>query len=109
MRRMSAAFDVGLHVSRRHQSDRMANCAQLRILQAPASSAVSPTSVWWPSVALALDEDVENITLLIDRTPEPVLLAGNGDDDPVQAPFVATTWHSPADAVSKFPAEFQAH
>ena len=37
----------------------------------------------------ALDEDVENKALLVDRAPEPVLSAGNGDDDLIQVPFVA--------------------
>jgi hypothetical protein len=59
-------------------------------------------------VASALDKDVENITLLIDRTPEPMLLPGDADDDLVQASFVATTWHSPTDAVGRFTAEFRA-
>src|SRR6201997_2920252 len=32
-------------------------------------------------VATALHEDVENEALLVDRAPEPMLLAGDGDDD----------------------------
>src|SRR5271166_5817698 len=59
-------------------------------------------------VAPALDEDVENKALLVNSAPEPVLLAGDGDDDLVQVPFVATTRGSPTDAVGKLPAEFQA-
>ena len=40
-------------------------------------------------VAPALDEDIETKALLIDRAPEPVLLAGDAEDDLVKVPFVA--------------------
>ena len=40
-------------------------------------------------VAPALDEDIENKALVVDRAPEPVLLAGDGEDDLVKVPFVA--------------------
>jgi hypothetical protein len=59
-------------------------------------------------VASTQDEDIENEALLIDRTPEPVLLAGDGDGDLVQVPLIAAMWSSPADALGDFPAEFQA-
>jgi hypothetical protein len=40
-------------------------------------------------VTPTLDEDVENEALLVDRAPEPVLLAGDGNDDLVEVPLVA--------------------
>src|SRR5690242_12220152 len=40
-------------------------------------------------IAPALDEDIENKALLIDRTPEPVLLASDGNDDLIKVPLVA--------------------
>jgi hypothetical protein len=59
-------------------------------------------------VAPALDQDIENNALLVNRAPEPMLLAGDGDDDLIKVPFVATTGCAPTDAVGEFPAEFQA-
>src|SRR5208337_3550317 len=59
-------------------------------------------------VAPALDEDIENKALLVDRAPEPLLLAGDGDDNLVKVPFVAATGGSPTDAVGEFPTELQA-
>src|SRR3954447_17741984 len=59
-------------------------------------------------VASALDQDIENEALLIDRAPEPVLLASDGDDDLVEVPFVAAARGASTDAVGEFPAEFQA-
>ena len=59
-------------------------------------------------VAPALDEDIENKALLVDRAPEPMLLAGDGDDDLIEVPFVAAAGCSPTDAVGEFAAEFQA-
>jgi hypothetical protein len=41
-------------------------------------------------VVLPLDEDVENETFLVDSAPEPMFLGGDGDDDLVEVPFVAT-------------------
>jgi hypothetical protein len=38
--------------------------------------------------APALHEDIENKALLVDRAPEPVLLADDGDDELVEMPFV---------------------
>ena len=40
-------------------------------------------------VAPALDQNVENEALLVDRAPEPVLRAGDRDDDLIKVPFVA--------------------
>jgi hypothetical protein len=55
-------------------------------------------------VALALDEDVENETFLVDSAPERMFLGGDGDDDLVEVPFVAAARGSPTDAVGEFPA-----
>ena len=43
----------------------------------------------------ALHDDIENKAFLADRAPEPVLLAGDGDDDLVKVPFVAAAWGVP--------------
>jgi hypothetical protein len=59
-------------------------------------------------VAPALNEDIENKALLIDRAPEPVLLTGDGNDDLIKVPLVAAPGCPPTDAVGIFPAEFQA-
>src|ERR1700753_1006197 len=40
-------------------------------------------------VAPPLDENIEKEPLLVDRAPEPMLLAGNGDGDLIQVPLVA--------------------
>ncbi len=52
--------------------------------------------------------DIENKALLVNRAPEPMLLAGDGDDDLIKVPFVTTTGCAPTDAVGEFTAEFQA-
>src|SRR5437762_8852881 len=59
-------------------------------------------------VAPALDENVENEAVLVDGTPEPVLLSGDADDDLIEVPFVATARRSLTNAVGEFPAEFEA-
>src|SRR5260221_10124751 len=59
-------------------------------------------------VAPALDQNIQNEAVLVDGTPEPMLLAGNADGDLIEVPFVATARRSPADAVGEFPAEFEA-
>jgi hypothetical protein len=58
-------------------------------------------------VAPALDEDVENEALLVNRAPQPMLLPGDGDDDLIEVPFVTAAGGSPTDPVGQFPAEFQ--
>jgi len=60
-------------------------------------------------VAPALDQDIENEALLVNRPPEPMLLAGDGDDDLIKVPFIAAAGRGPTDAVGEFPAEFQPH
>ena len=59
-------------------------------------------------VAPALDQDIKNKALLVNRAPEPMLVAGDGDNDLNKVPFVATAGCTPTDAVGEFSAEFQA-
>jgi hypothetical protein len=41
-------------------------------------------------IAACLDDLIEHIAILIDSSPEPVLLAGDGDHDLIKVPHVAT-------------------
>jgi len=41
-------------------------------------------------VAPVLDENIENETVLVNCTPEPMFLPGEADDDLIEVPFVAT-------------------
>ena len=41
-------------------------------------------------VAPALDEDIENKAVLVDGTPQPMLLPGDADDNLIEVSFVAT-------------------
>ena len=41
-------------------------------------------------VTPALDENIENEPVLVDGTPEPMLLPGDADDDLIEVPLVAT-------------------
>src|SRR3954470_3272652 len=50
-------------------------------------------------IAPALYEDVEDKAFLVDRAPEPILLAGNGDDDLIKVPFIAAAGRAQAKAV----------
>ena len=59
-------------------------------------------------VAPALNEDIENEAVLVDGTPEPMLLPGDADDNLIEVPFVATARRSPPDAIGEFSAEFKA-
>jgi hypothetical protein len=59
-------------------------------------------------VAPALDENIENEAVLVNGSPEPMLLPGEADDNLIEVPFVATARRSPTDAVGEFPAEFEA-
>src|SRR6201995_165444 len=58
-------------------------------------------------VATALHEDVENEPLLVDRAPEPMLFAGDGDDDLIEVPLVAALGRAPTNAVGELAAKFQ--
>src|SRR5258707_10306203 len=46
-------------------------------------------------VAPALDENIKNEAVLVDGTPEPMLLPGEADDNLIEVPFVATARRSP--------------
>src|SRR5437762_1894304 len=59
-------------------------------------------------VAPALDENIKNEAVLVNGSPEPMLLPGEADDNLIEVPFVATARRSPTDAVGEFPAEFEA-
>src|SRR6266436_9355526 len=59
-------------------------------------------------VAPALDKNIENEAVLVDGTPEPMLLPGDADDDLIEVPLVAMVRRPPADPVGEFPAEFEA-
>src|ERR1700758_3299335 len=59
-------------------------------------------------VAPALDENIENEAVLVDGTPQPMLLPGDADDNLIEVPFVATARRSPPDAIGEFAAEFKA-
>src|SRR5258707_14798110 len=59
-------------------------------------------------VAPALDKNIENEAVLVDGTPEPMLLPGEDDEDLIQVPLVDTDRRSSSDAAVEFPAEFQA-
>src|ERR1700681_1081047 len=58
-------------------------------------------------VAPALDENIENEAVLVDGTPEPMLLRGEADDDLIEVPFVATAWRSLTDPVGEFTGAFE--
>jgi hypothetical protein len=59
------------------------------------------------SIAAALDQDVEYGSMLIDSSPQPMLLAGDADHDFIKVPFVSGYWKTAADPVGKVPTEFQ--
>ena len=57
-------------------------------------------------VATALNKNVKNKALLVVGAPEPVLLAGDGDDDLVQVPFVAAARNSATNTVGEITPQF---
>ena len=57
-------------------------------------------------VTTALDQSIQRETVLIDGTPEPVLVAADRDDDLIQVLFVAELGRAPADRPDKIPSEF---
>src|SRR5205823_5748506 len=59
-------------------------------------------------VTPALDENIENEPVLVDGTPDPMLLPGDADDDLIEVPLVATARRALTNAVGEFPAEFKA-
>ena len=58
-------------------------------------------------IAPALDQDVEDISVLVDRTPQIVLLAANADEHLVHVPLVAGLWPSPLQHIGEDLAEAQ--
>lgn len=56
----------------------------------------------------ALDQDVENISVLVDRPPEIVLLAADANEHFVQVPLVARLWPAPLQLVGEDPTKTQA-
>jgi hypothetical protein len=53
-------------------------------------------------VAPALDENIKSEAVLVDGAPEPMLLAGEADDDLIEVPFVATARRSLTDPVGEY-------
>ena len=58
-------------------------------------------------IAAALDQDVEHDAVLIDGSPEPMLLARDADHDLIKVPLVSGCRKTPADLVGKALTEFQ--
>ena len=59
-------------------------------------------------VAPALDQNVEDISVLVDRAPKIVLLAADPDKHLVNVQFVAGLWSAPLERIGEDPAEAQA-
>ena len=57
-------------------------------------------------VAPTLDENIENKPFLVDRAPEPMLLAGDGDGDLIQVPLVTALGRAPTNAVGELATKF---
>ena len=58
--------------------------------------------------APALDQNVEDISVLVDRAPKIVLLAADPDEHLVHVPLVAGLWPAPLQRIGEDPAEAQA-
>src|SRR5262252_10470833 len=58
--------------------------------------------------APALDQNVEDISVLVDRTPKIVLLAADADEHLVHVPLVAGLWPSLPQHIGEDPAKAQA-
>src|SRR5690348_13891461 len=58
-------------------------------------------------IATALHKDIEHITLLIDGSPEEVLLPTNREDYLVHMPLVATTWATATQFIGVGLSEFE--
>ena len=90
--RRAVGFElVGDHDARR----------SLRLLQKLAHEAACGASI-----SSALNQNVENESILIDRPPKPMLLAAHRDDDLVKMPFVTANWSTATNAIGVFPTEF---
>src|SRR3984893_12143854 len=58
--------------------------------------------------APALDQNVEDISVLVDRAPKIVLLAADPDEHLVHVPLVAGLWPAPLQRIGEDPTEAQA-
>jgi hypothetical protein len=58
------------------------------------------------SISSAMNQNVENESILIDRPPKPMLLAAHRDDNLVKMPFVAANGSTATNAIWVFPTEF---
>jgi hypothetical protein len=76
------------------------------VSQAPQQLAEEPPGR--RGAAPALDQDVEDISVLVDRAPKIVLLAADADEHLVDVPLVARLWPAPLQHVGEDPAEAQA-
>ena len=61
-----------------------------------------------PAVSTRLDEDVDDVAILIDCTPEILALASYGDEDLVQVPCVSQATLAALQSTSVFRPEFDA-
>src|SRR5947207_8559629 len=84
---------LGCGVALQLVGDEHTRCSTL-LLEEPAEQAFGGLLV-----APALDQNIENEAVLVDGTPEPVLLSGDADDDLIEVPFVATARRSRTNAV----------
>jgi hypothetical protein len=75
---------LGSGVALQLVSDKHTRCAPL-LLEELAEQAFGGLLV-----TPALDENIENEPVLVDGTPEPMLLPGDADDDLIEVPLVAT-------------------
>jgi hypothetical protein len=57
--------------------------------------------------ALTFDANIENEAVRVDGAPQPMFLAGDGDDDFVQTPLLASPWSAATNVDNKLPAEFR--
>src|ERR1700736_5143748 len=76
------------------------------VSQAPQQLAEEPPGR--RGAAPALDQDVEYISVLVDRAPKIVLLAADADEHLVHVPLVARSWPAPPQHIGEHPAEAQA-
>jgi hypothetical protein len=58
--------------------------------------------------APALDQDIEYISVLVDRPPKIMLLAADADEHLVHLPLFARLWAAPLQHIGEDPAEAQA-
>ena len=57
--------------------------------------------------ASALDQNVQDISVLVDRAPKIVLLAADPDEHLVHGPLVSGLWPAPLQRIDEDPAEAQ--